>query len=130
MSVTTIPRPEIVLPQDPPADVDVSVAGPQHWIGPPTPDDVDASTMLRHGALYGIPATYAVLVAVALIAAPGQPGLLLAMIWPALVGGWYFGTIAALTVFELQHQPRSADQRGRAERRHAVVHLRPRAGHA
>jgi hypothetical protein len=125
MSTTQLQPVEIVLPEvvEPLLGSIVGADVPDDLA---IPEDADVSRMLRRGALIGIPAMYLILVVVALVAVPGQPALLLAMIWPALVGGWYFGAIVELSRYELRHQQPRAAQPWWARLGHVIGHHRPR----
>jgi hypothetical protein len=70
--------------------------------GPPEPSDAQYVHLLKEGALFGTPVLYAIVAGVCWLAAPGNVVLLLAVLWPALFAGWYFGAMVALTMFELQ----------------------------
>ncbi len=124
MSVTLIARPETVAPQE-----EVELVDRDPHVGSPVPGDADAARMLRHGVLFGTPVLWLVLAVVVLVAVPSQPGLLLAIIGPAVLAGWYFGTIGALTVFELRNQPRTAPAPYAVRRHHGLIHLRVRPSH-
>lgn len=70
--------------------------------------------LLKRGALFGTPVVMVGMAAMAWLAVPGNPRALLAMVWPALLGGWYIGTIIALGVHELG--PERLRHRHRARR--------------
>jgi hypothetical protein len=66
--------------------------------------DAECLRILKQGALFGTPVVYAIVAGVCWLAAPGHHTLFLAMLWPALFAGWYFGAMVALTVCELRQE--------------------------
>lgn len=68
--------------------------------------DQDIFRIFVRGALLGTPTTLAVLVLVAVVALPDPRGAILASIWPALWGGWFFGGNVALAFEELRSHHR------------------------
>lgn len=88
---------------------------------PSDTEDAEYVRMLQAGALFGTPLLYLVVLGVCLLAAPGNPALVIAALWPAAFAGWYFGAMVALTRFELRHehagQPRPERRRVRARKR-------------
>jgi hypothetical protein len=104
MSVIELPRIEGDIAERPPdTAVEFLAAAARR---PSELDDADFAHLFKQGALFGTPTLYILLAGVCWLAAPGQPVLLLAALWPALVAGWYFGGIVALTLFELREQRR------------------------
>jgi hypothetical protein len=57
--------------------------------------DDDVRRAMVRGALFGTPAAFAVLMIALLGAAPWRQVALVAL-WPALVGGWFYGALLAL----------------------------------
>lgn len=77
--------------------------------------DHDVVRLIKTGVVVGTPVVLIVLMVVGWLAVPGQPGVLVAVAWPALFAGWYFGTIAALAVHERRHQRQRPAGRPAAE---------------
>lgn len=71
----------------------------------------DVVGLIKTGIAVGTPVVLAVLMVVGWLAVPGQPGVLVAVAWPALFAGWYFGTITALAIHERRHQRSQPDVR-------------------
>lgn len=70
-----------------------------------TLDDGEFARLFHHGALFGTPAMYVALVVVAWVAVPAHLGaMMLAAVLPAVLSGWYFGGIVALTVLERRRE--------------------------
>jgi hypothetical protein len=57
--------------------------------------DDDVRRAMVRGALFGTPAAFAVLAIALLGVAPWRQVALVAL-WPALVGGWFYGALVAL----------------------------------
>jgi hypothetical protein len=70
---------------------------------PPTPTDADFAGVFKRGAIVGTPLSFVALAVLVWVAAP-EPVVLLAALWPALTGGWYFGAMVVLAGFELSGQ--------------------------
>lgn len=66
--------------------------------------DHEVVGLIKTGIAVGTPVVLAVLMVVGWLAVPGQPVVLVAVAWPALFAGWYFGTITALAIHERRHQ--------------------------
>jgi hypothetical protein len=94
--------------------------------------DVDFSHLFGRGFLIGTPVLYLILAGVCLLVTSGQPYVLLAAVWPALLAGWYFGGLVELTRLELRHertQRRAQLSPERAPRRRWLVLRRPAFAH-
>jgi hypothetical protein len=82
---------------------------------------------LKMGALVGIPIVFAVVVALLVLAVPGNVALLVAGLWPAIVGGPFFAGFAYVLVTEARCQPATShalvQQTSQAPRRRAPVRL-------
>lgn len=107
MSVFELPQVEVAVPDDRPR----VAAPPRRVAGHPASEGVEITDaafahLFLIGAVSGIPVLYAIVVAIDWLAAPGQAGVLLAAVMPALFAGWYFGGIVALTVLELRQERR------------------------
>jgi surface polysaccharide O-acyltransferase-like enzyme len=67
-------------------------------------DDAEFASVFRLGVLWGIPVSFVIIGALIAFAVPSQPWLFLVAIWPALVGGWFFGGVVALIGVERHHR--------------------------
>lgn len=67
--------------------------------------DDDFLWVAKRGAVVGTPLAFAVLAVLGLFATSWDATVLLAALWPALAGGWYFGAIAVLAAVELRGRP-------------------------
>lgn len=67
------------------------------------PDDRDFARLFKQGALVGTPLSFLLVGVLLLVAAP-EPEVLLAALWAAIMGGWYFGAMAMLAIHELRQQ--------------------------
>ncbi len=71
--------------------------------------DADFFWIAKWGAIIGTPTSFVVLAVIGLAATSWTVGVLLAALWSAVVGGWYFGAIIVLAYVELRGRP---DRRG------------------
>lgn len=74
--------------------------------GPATISEEQFPRLFIRGALIGTPPLFAILAAICWLADPGNPAVLLAALWPALLAGWYFGGMVELTLYEVRHERR------------------------
>ena len=59
---------------------------------------------LRMAVFVGVPAVFALLVAMMLLAAGAEAGFVLGAVWPALVGGPFFAGFAYLSMEQARHE--------------------------
>lgn len=76
--------------------------------GPPELTDAEFGRLFARGAIVGIPVLYAILAVLTLIAVPEHPEVLIAILLPALLAGWYFGGFGALAITEFRHGRRKS----------------------
>lgn len=67
--------------------------------------DADFFWIAKWGAIIGTPLSFAVVAVLGLAATSWTAGVLLAALWAAVVGGWYFGAIIVLAYVELRGRP-------------------------
>jgi hypothetical protein len=94
--------------------------------------DPDFAHLFGRGFLLGTPVLYLILAGMCLLVTSGQPSVLLAVVWPALLAGWYFGGLVELARLELRHeraQRRAHPAAERAPRRRRLLLRRPVFAH-
>jgi hypothetical protein len=95
--------------------------------------DQQVGRLFKLGFVFGTPVLYGVVAVVCMLAAPGHGWLLLAVAWPALFAGWFFGGMVVLMVYELREQRRQRQTmavRPKAHRRPlAPPRTRPAVAH-
>lgn len=87
--------------------------GPEATSPPPSAEsarphelrDADFFWIAKWGAIIGTPLSFAVVAVLGLAATSWTAGVLLAALWAAVVGGWYFGAIIVLAYVELRGRP-------------------------
>jgi hypothetical protein len=104
----------------PPSTVEAGTAVPTS--GHVELNDEDFGRALKMGVLVGIPVLYAVVVAVAALAVPGNVALIAAAVWPAIVGGPFFGCFVSVLLAERRCQTEA----GRAPARRSAPATRRR----
>jgi hypothetical protein len=67
-------------------------------------EDAEFAQIFRLGVLWGIPVSFVLIGVLVAIAVPSEPWLFLVAIWPALVGGWFFGGVVASASVERHHR--------------------------
>ncbi len=91
-----------------------------------TPTDAEVGRAIVRGALIGTPVAFAVMAVALRSVAPWWQVALVAL-WPALVGGWFYGGLVALAPVMRRCDRRSpAADRDRPARRPAPVPASPR----
>jgi hypothetical protein len=94
------PRVDPPAPAEPPSAIEIDDENEL--------DDAEFADVFRLGVLWGIPISFVVLGVLIAIAVPSEPWLFLVAIWPALVGGWFFGGVVAFIAVERHHRERAA----------------------
>lgn len=93
-------------------------SGPGVEEQPHSPTDADFVQVFKRGVIVGTPLSFVLLAVLLWVAAP-EPAVLLAALWPALMGGWYFGAMVMLAAYELGRQGQGQRRRVPLPRRRA-----------